>query len=193
MQVTNGNREAWLQAAVALATPMFESLGYAVPEVRVACGFPSRNATGARSRRIGECWSSDAAGDKRSQIFVSPLLDDVTEVLATLVHELVHAVVGNKAGHGSPFKRCALAVGLEGKMTATTAGAALCARFAEWLATLGAYPHARLSAMTRTKQSTRLIKCACDECGYTVRTTAKWIETLGAPICPCNGERMAVA
>lgn len=36
------------------------------------------------------------------------------------------------------------------------------------------------------KQTTRLIKCVCGECGYTVRTTQKWLD-VGAPHCPEHG------
>jgi len=187
----NGNREAWLQTAVVAMTPLFQSHGYTIPEVRVACGFPSRSAISNRNRRIGECWSTECASDKRSQIFISPTLESCEAVLATLVHEVVHAVVGLKAKHGAAFKRCAVAVGLTGKMTATTATPELVATFGTW--NLGTYPHSGLSAMSRTKQSTRLLKCQCAECGYTIRTTAKWIEAAGAPLCPCNSDPMAVA
>jgi hypothetical protein len=36
-----------------------------------------------------------------------------------------------------------------------------------------------------------MVKCACEECGYTARTTKKWLEEAGAPICPCNKKPMA--
>jgi hypothetical protein len=38
--------------------------------------------------------------------------------------------------------------------------------------------------------STRLLKAECEECGYTVRVTKKWLEAKGAPICPCNMKPM---
>ncbi|QOE32760.1 hypothetical protein CPT_Mano_028 [Achromobacter phage Mano] len=38
----------------------------------------------------------------------------------------------------------------------------------------------------KPKQSTRLIKCTCSSCGYTVRTTQKWLD-VGAPHCPEHG------
>lgn len=46
----------------------------------------------------------------------------------------------------------------------------------------------------RKKQSTRLVKVQCSnqECGYVLRTTAKWIDKVGAPICPCNDLQMTV-
>lgn len=33
-------------------------------------------------------------------------------------------------------------------------------------------------------QAARLLKCECEACGYTVRTAYKWLETVGAPLCP---------
>lgn len=36
------------------------------------------------------------------------------------------------------------------------------------------------------KQSTRLKKCECSQCGYTVRVTQKWLE-IGPPHCPHHG------
>ena len=51
---------------------------------------------------------------------------------------------------------------------------------------LGDYPHATLMARSGTKkQSTRLIKCQCLDCGSTVRTTRKYLE-FGTPICPLD-------
>lgn len=42
----------------------------------------------------------------------------------------------------------------------------------------------------RGKVGSRLIKCECSECGYVVRTTNKWLEESGAPLCPCNTQPM---
>ena len=38
--------------------------------------------------------------------------------------------------------------------------------------------------------TTRLFKAECLSCGYIIRTTRKWLDGEGAPLCPCNGERM---
>lgn len=190
-------REAWLIAAVSAMTPWFEQHEYKVPNVRVACGWPSARALSAKKRCLGECWSKDAATDKTVQIFISPWLVDVSSeagVLATLVHEVVHAVVGNKEGHNKVFGKCARAVGLEGKLTSTVAGAPLIEELQAWSQELGEYPHARLDSFKRPtkKQTTRMVKCSCPDCGYTVRTSRKWLETenLGSPLCPCNKEPM---
>lgn len=184
-------REAWLQAAIAQATPTFEQHGYIVPDVRVSCGWPVRGGLGKKRRVLGECWTADASADKLSaQIFVSPAISGIFEpfgVLATLVHELVHAVVGHKNLHNKIFGKCARAVGLEGKLTQTNASDALIAQFAVWSVSLGEYPHSQLDGLStdKRKQSTRLRKCECPECGYAVRVTQKWLD-IGAPLCPTD-------
>jgi hypothetical protein len=37
-----------------------------------------------------------------------------------------------------------------------------------------------------------MIKCACPSCGYTARTTRKWLDAAGAPVCPTDNETMEV-
>ncbi len=183
------SREHWLQrCAVLLDEQRFAPADYHVPVVHVSVGFPSRSALAAKKRRIGECWSSKAASTGLCQVFISPVLSDPVEVVATLAHELVHATVGLEAKHGKTFKRCAVAIGLEGKMTATVASAA----FAKWvsdvaLPALGAYPHPVFDpkTATRIKDGTRLLKCECPSCGCTIRITRKWLDAVGAPVCSC--------
>ena len=154
---------------------------------------------------------------------ISPVMDTPLEegkqgVADILAHELVHAAVGLEHRHGGEFKRVATAIGLAGKMTATTAGPEFAALVKPWLKKLGTYPHAELMPngngkplppimvpdpnnptgpkipMPRTsgprKQSTRLLKAACDDCGYTVRVTKRWLLEAGAPLCPCNSKAM---
>jgi hypothetical protein len=72
-------------------------------------------------------------------------------------------------------------------MTATHPGAELAERLNALCVKVGPYPHASLDRSQVKKQSTRLIKALCPECGYTIRTTAKWIEN-GLPTCPCGTE-----
>lgn len=42
------------------------------------------------------------------------------------------------------------------------------------------------ASTAKPKQTTRLKKCECQECGYTVRVTQKWLE-VGPPHCPEHG------
>jgi len=176
------NREEWLTRLAKQIEPMF---GMSIPSYRVACSWPSKSATSAKNRRIGECWSPDCSEDKTTEIMISMGIDNPATVAETLTHEMVHAIVGNKHGHKTPFKRCAIGIGLEGKMTATHAGTELKERLNALIEDLPPYPHARITATNKKKQGTRMLKASC-KCGYTVRLTQKWAD-LGAPICPlCN-------
>ena len=180
-------REAWLAALADELRPMFGRHKAAIPpRIRFSCGWPSR-----RIRKvIGECWAPTAAADGVTQVFVSPALHDPIDVAAVLVHELVHAAVGPDAGHGAAFARVAKRLGLVGKMTATKAGPQLREVLADRVRWLGPYPHGalQLGAGREPKQGTRMVKLTCpdEDCGYTVRTTAKWI-AVGLPRCPVDG------
>jgi hypothetical protein len=183
-------REDWLQQMIDLLRPDFEKVGKPLPEkIRVSCGFPSKSALANKARRIGECWGVESSEDKSYQVFISPLLKEGIEVTSTLVHELVHTAVGIECKHRGPFVKVAKAIGLEGKMTETTAGEALIARLKELIEQLGEYPHARLVASNKPKtQTTRMLKVTCKQCGCVVRMTRKWLDEAGLPTCGCGGE-----
>jgi hypothetical protein len=179
-------REEWLEAATAALAPIFTAAGETLPDVAVSCGFPG----GASMRKvIGQCWKTKAANDGRAHLFVSPLLSDPVRVLDVLAHELVHAVDDCESGHKGRFTRIARRLGLEGKLTATHAGEALKAQLVEIAAQLGAYPNAglNLALMNPAKQSTRMLKVECPDCGYVVRTTQKWLDC-GLPTCACGSD-----
>jgi hypothetical protein len=198
-------REQYLLAAVELCKPLFAANGNPLPAVHVSTGWPSTRGTAAKRKALGECWDKNASADEVAQVFVSPFMEqpihlhktDGQGMIPTLIHELVHVAVGNKAGHGKPFRKLAVALGLEGKMTSTVAGPGLIAQLEnDFLPKLGAYPHAKLNPNARSsgpkKQGTRMIKCSCDDCGYTVRTSQKWLDLSGPPICPCNKKTMGL-
>lgn len=175
-------REEWLNFVMDASRPQFKAVGATIPvKVRLSVGFTS---TGDKGKRIGECWSPIASTDKHAEIFIKPDQDDAVRVAGILVHELVHAAVGNEHGHKAPFAKVARALGLEGKMTATTEGAAFKLWIAPILKKAGSLPHKRLNALRspRKKQTTRLLKVVCPACDYTVRISAKWIAQ-GLPFC----------
>ena len=186
-------REQWLSQATIELRALFKQCGVDLPlQVRASCGFPSKSALASKNRRIGECWAARASADKHAEIFISPTISDSARVLDILAHEMIHASHPND-GHGKAFKRTALAIGLTGKMTATVAGPQFTAWASPVLARLGAYPHADLvPANAQKKQSTRMLKCVCRECGYTVRVAGKWLNDMGAPHCPDHGEMQSV-
>lgn len=191
------NREAWLQAAIDKLRPLFQGAGHPLPEqIRVSVGWPSSGGLGTRRKTIGQCWYGTMAADNVPQLFISPLLDDPTDpmgVLPTLVHELVHVVAGVDAKHGPRFAKIANKMGLAGKPTSTHADEAMVDRLKLLVAELGAFPHSKIVPIQKEKtQGTRMKKCECPDCGYIARTVKKWLEEVGAPICPCNQKPMGV-
>jgi hypothetical protein len=184
------NRESWLIAATELLrTGLFQEQGATVPVVRVSVGFPGG---GSARKRIGEYWHASATTDAMPQIFISPVLGEGLQAIDVLVHELVHACTPG-SGHKKPFKVLGAKVGLVGPARSMGAGEELKKRLNTLIdSDLGPYPHAGINLADRKKQTTRMLKCECSECGYTVRTTTKWIETLGAPLCPCSLKQMDI-
>lgn len=190
--MTAKTREQWLDEAVGELRPLFKAAGFDVPrKVRVSVGWPGgKNPL----KVIGQCWASSTAGDGSANIYISPLLEKPDVVLSTLVHELVHAVDDCKSQHKGAFIRIAKSVGLTGKWTATVAGPDLEARLKDTAKVLGKYPHSAVTPATKeVKQTTRMLKLECGQTGYLVRTTRKWIDELGCPICPCCGAVMEEA
>ncbi|HEY1448864.1 MAG TPA: SprT-like domain-containing protein [Caulobacteraceae bacterium] len=187
-KATSEARHAWLEAATVHCADLLAQAAHPVPnKVRVSIGF----AFGTR-RAIGQCWPAQRSSDGHFEIVVSPVLSDSVEILATLIHELCHAAVGVEHGHKAPFRKAALAVGLEGKMTATQAGPELAATFKRYAERVGAYPAGKVNPDEgRKKQTTRLVKVECGECGYVARVTRKWLDEAGAPHCPNHGAMKA--
>lgn len=185
-------REEWMNAFTKAAKPSFVKTGYPLPDkVRCSIGFTSK---GHKSKRIGECWSSKASKDGTFEIFIVPTEGDSSRIADILTHELVHAAVGLEAKHGKIFKKCATGLGLEGKMTATTAGP----KWKEWagpiLAKLGPMPHASLNDMIApprppSDSKNRHVKCECS-CGIIFRTSRKTlaaVQDLRCPNADCDG------
>lgn len=178
-------REQWLNLALDATRTLFAEKGVTVPtDARVSVGFPGG---GSARKRIGECWTRKMSSKGINEIFISPVLKDQFAMLEVLVHEAIHAADDCASGHKKFFRATAKAVGLEGKMTSTHAGAEL----REWiLATIAALPaldHGSLDLGKRVKQKTLMRKVECPDCGYIVRTTDKWL-MLGLPTCCCGGE-----
>jgi hypothetical protein len=183
-------REQWFNKAITYLRPLFKRIEVELPDnVRVSCGWPSKFACG-KNRRVGECWKKDCSGDDHFEVFISPTECASLDALAILVHELVHIAVYPEMGHKKPFKDVAVQIGLEGKMTATRAGKILLERLDVIVKQIGEYPHGgiKIPVDDTKKQGTRMLKVECPCCGYTLRTTRKWI-MVGLPIC-CCGEGM---
>ena len=185
--------EGWCSAVVAAYTPQIEALGYTVPKVVISPGFTSGGSR--KTQRLGECWSSEAAGDGSTMIFLNPSMSDPLQIAHVVVHELVHAVVGVEHKHDATFGKLARALGFEGKLTATTWSVEAAEACRKILQGLGPYPRSAFGAALKPptkKQQTYLLKVECPECGYTMRVTSKWIE-IATPTCPCCDVACAVA
>jgi hypothetical protein len=182
-------REEWLVELTQILRDDFNNIGINLHgKIKVSCGFPLSSSRDRSATKInGQCWSETCSNDGNTEIFISPTIDDSLQVAHTLVHELVHAGIGVDKGHGKQFRKAALAIGLTGRMRATTAGSELTERLNGLIATLGSYPHASISPLSngRKKQSTRLLKVVCPFCGHTFRQTAQWLEIGGTPNCWC--------
>ncbi len=180
-------REGWLMEATEIFRSWFDEHAKPLPEqVRVSVGFPK----GKRKTTIGICHHPDAAADGIPQMFISPAIADPIQVLATLLHELIHAADRNENGHRAEFGRVARALGLEGKLTATVPGDDLTLRLKDVLGKIGDYPHSALATRPRGSVGSRMLKATCS-CGYTIRLTRKWAD-IGLPTCVC-GEEMEMA
>jgi hypothetical protein len=76
---------------------------------------------------------------------------------------------------------------LTGKMTATTNSIELDDFINNnIIESLGSYPHAKIDYSQQKKQTTRMIKAECPNCGYVIRTSKKWAD-VGLPDCCCGG------
>ena len=180
-------REEWLSEAAVGLRSLFDLVNQPlIVPIRLSMGFPSSRALSPTKRTIGQCWSPEASTSGHSEILISPLLDDPTEILGVVAHEMGHAALGQKIGHKAPFARLMKSLGLDGKATATYPGELFKVRVEPLLDRLGKLPHSRLdpTLSPRKKDGIRQIKCMCAECGYVARTTRKWLDLSGPPICP---------
>jgi len=197
---SKSNRETYLENATdILRKGLFKQKGYKVPKVQLSVSWATsgnRSRHGEGVKVLGQCFPTGLCDSGINQVNITPYLDGSTlkgtlRILGVLVHELVHAVDDCVSGHGTPFKRCAEAVGLTGKMTATTE--------TEWLEDylkenvikpLGLFPHAKVVSGKR-KDSVRNLKVSCNCCGFSFRTSRMNINKLEDHIdCPtgCGGQ-----
>ena len=176
-------REQWLLALTELARPWFlDAAGLVIPKgVRASCGFPT---IGARSAKVlGQCFYQTA--DKVPQFYIHPSISDSMRVADIAIHELIHTAMPVGVKHGPRFAKAATMLLLEGKPTATEGGEEFKRHVRPWLKQLGKYPHSAIDMTAeKEKQTTRMIKAECPECGFTFRTTRKWIYEAGTLRCP---------
>jgi hypothetical protein len=122
-----------------------------------------------------------------TEIFISPLLSDPIRVLAALIHQLGFACVGK--AEKAKMKAYIQAVGLVGKPNEAGAGPELVEFLEKNMERFGPYPHSRICPDRIKKEQKasagRFLKAECRGCGYTIRSTAKWLQR-GLPVCVCG-------
>lgn len=193
-------REDWLTAAVGELKPFFLLNGVSISDkIRVSCALPS-NAKRTNFKSVGECFPNTNSADAHFEIFISPVLADPIKVFETLIAMLCHTANG-ALNHGKPYQKIADAMLLlpngtqSARYKSVTHGDAFVQAYKQIIESLGAYVHAELSASVGKKQSTRMLKCLCPSCGYTVRLTSKWAYkngNLNLPICPNEGDTLGL-
>ena len=191
-------RAAWLaSAAVMLQHEVFpaasiEAASWEQRKYRVSCGFPI-GYRGSRTGKValGQAFDPSISADGTMEVFINPILDKPLDVIAVLLHELVHVEAGIQCGHRGRFASVARAVGLTGPMTSTVPGDALLPKLQGIVEVLGAYPHAKVDPNARKKQGTRLLKLQCSDCGWTARVSGLQARRLHAastcPVCIAVG------
>lgn len=186
------NRESWLEAAIiALDKKFFNANGYDLPEkLQVSCGFPRASS----GKAIGQCWNPSSSTNKTTHMFICPSIAEPIQVLAILLHEMIHAAVGTEAGHRGPFRKLVKEFGLAGKMTATFVeeGGELWDTLCVMRDRLGVYPHAAMIKQRKAAIGTGWIRMrSVTEATYTLTISAKSLDEYGNPVDPW-GEEMEI-
>ncbi|MFA5996160.1 MAG: hypothetical protein WC790_00335 [Candidatus Paceibacterota bacterium] len=122
-----------------------------------------------------------------TEIYVHPCETDIVRIANILTHELCHAAIDCRGGHGREFQRVSAALDLEGKPAQRMGGVEWAAWATPLIERVGPMPHAALAEYVARakKQTTRLIKCECAECGAIWRTSAKVISGIGCGFMRC--------
>ena len=182
------NRENWLADASALIQFYWSEHFGAMPAHRIACGYPEgkRNIDGA-------CAIAAASADHTVEMWIGTHIDCPEKAFTTLIHEMIHAIDGNKSKHGGRFATIARKIGLIAPLTSAVASPELQKTVATLVKQLPAYPHAKLTNGVK-KDKNRQLKLHC-RCGFICRASQSQIAKLnpaGAP-CPCCGDHSLVA
>lgn len=172
------NREEWLAILASRTLAEISTrIDYTEEEtsVKLSCGFPATQ--GKRNKVLASLVPPTASQDFNAEVFVTPELSDKHEVAKAILPLLVSVATGDYK-RGASYRNAlrSLRLNLAGAPTPPWAYAIV--------ENLPAYPHAQIELPPVAKQSTRLIKVACNPCGYIARVSRRTLSAFGAPICP---------
>ncbi len=186
---TSLTREKWLETAFERINGKLFA-GEMAPYCRLSVGFPAGSRPKKNTLTLGQYWPPGATSDGVPQIFISPskhASGNPVEMLAVLVHEMVHAAIYPTKGHGKEFKRLALKVGLTGPMRHTVASDELKDKLVDIADEIGQFPHGTIDPTTRPGKKGKLKGYECEVCGFKFYTTQKWVDKAGHEmVCPDN-------
>lgn len=194
-------RETWLNAAAAILIDEIIQpvISIEKPLMRYSLTAPKTHLK--NSRVLGECWAKEASADNTHEIFLTANLGctDSVLILATLLHEQLHAYDNLEHGHTAPFINLCKLTGLEGgetakaknSFTATRPTAGLAVLLQDIVDTIGEIPHGALNAAAsgKPKQKNRqlLIECT-NNCGFKFRASQKAINSMTSNTCLSCGD-----
>lgn len=182
-------REDWLNKAadILFQTVLDETViaPFPIPPVRVS-------VAPMTSKQLGVCYKREASDDQHNEVFITAHVSDSLTVLETLLHELIHAADNCDSGHRNYFAKVARKAGLEGKLTATHAGAELKESLAYIIEALGPIPHATLNLAPKGKGRNNN-KLICSNCGFQANLSHKWaVQISERASCPVCGDHLTV-
>lgn len=180
------NREQWLLLAVDALKPIFKKKCQIVLPKNIKCtmSFP----LGRSAHKIaGQCLNEKISSGGKIEILINPTVDDPIKIISILAHELIHAWDGNKNGHKGPFVRVAKDFGFVSPWTQTPETPELSKELKKIVKKLPKFPHDKVNPSKREKkQTTRMIKLECDQCGFICRASHTAIIASGLPTCGCG-------
>lgn len=167
----HNSHQAWLCSAYTALRKRY--LPKAPDPKNVICSYGFPKGMRGQGNKIGQCWSDPVPSKRKAVIFIHPSQwDNPINVLATLLHEQIHAE-HPKEGHKGLFKSTAQAVGLTGKMTATIPSPALAIELKALAKKLPTFPKAAFNPFAAGKafKGSPLRRWIC-KCGIKVRVAS---------------------
>lgn len=97
--------EAWLDEACQLISENFARKGFITPKIRVLFGFSTsgHNIKKYKGNHKGQCLSRGWTSDGTNIILITPTQKRAIDALATLGHEIIHAIDNCENQHGKKF------------------------------------------------------------------------------------------
>ena len=194
-------REDWGNKCLDLLGVRFKAVGYDMPsDIKISVSHLAGSRANSKSRTIGQCHPRAASSAGINEICLSYSLGSKTDkpeevngntlkVCEVTTHEVSHAILDCKGGHGPDFKKVMLAVGMIGPMRESHASPELLEYFqTEIIDKIGQFPHRALTASGK-KQGTRMLKVTCyHECGFQFYTSRKQLNDINYVECHGCGE-----